>query len=158
MSFNLTEYYDDLNLENNFSDLTNVNKNDIIILSELMKMDNNSTLDYPVIDDMHLWEYVDENTKMILWEIVNPDDKRYIQRYYIPCEDIAYYENEKVMSWEIYKAVDHALFDIQGYSLTDKQYSKLKEKILKRSNKYIDSIYKKYWTPKWCNPTYFNFN
>nr|MDD3720433.1 hypothetical protein [Candidatus Gracilibacteria bacterium] len=159
MDFNLQEYYDDLYLESSFPTLNEVYKTDIVTLGKLMEVDENSTLDYPIIDDMDLWEeYTDKNAEMIPWNIVDPNNKRYITMYYIPYKDIAYYENEKALSGDMYKAIDDVLWEIKSYDLTGKQYSQLKEKIIKEANKFIDSIYKKYGTPKWWHPEYFDFN
>jgi hypothetical protein len=64
-----------------------------------MEMDEKSTLDYPIIDDMNLLEeYTEKNTEMIPWDVVDPNNKKYIIMYYIPYKDIAYYENEKALS------------------------------------------------------------
>lgn len=159
MNFNLTEYYDDLDLESSFPTLDEVYKTGIVTLWELMEMDEKSTLDYPIIDDMNLLEeYTEKNTEMIPWDVVDPNNKRYITMYYIPYKDIAYYENEKALSWNMYKAINDAICEIQNYDLTEKQHDELKERILKRANKFIDSIYKKYWTPEWWHPEYFDFN
>lgn len=159
MDFNLQEYYDDLNLENDFPDLKDVNKNNIITLWELRKMHEDSSLDYFVIDDMHLEENLDDDIELISWEILSPIDQKKIQDYYIPFEDIAYYENQKAISWNMYNSINNAIYDIlNDDDLTKKQTEKLEEKILKKANKFIDSIYKKYWNPLIDNKReYFDF-